>query len=325
MLILEYSVQYIISYRIYTEMPPRRVKIPVEMQEADPEPDIPAVEMKIVDASDTTPPASPTAPPAPPKPTFNPDAEAPPPAVKPKRIKTEKQLAALALAREKARDAAAARRALKEGVALAPEAPAPEASAPEPKDTDPEPPREKNPLPPVSEEPPPPPPKAPAKKTKAERDAEKADKAMAAAKAKALKQMSAPVKKAPKQISVDEKASKENARRMKEGEAMKKAEFDARVARQVQAELRRQKAMEKLEQEEREEREEKPTPRPSVRAPQNTVLPQQPKPQVHFQTKPKPNAYEFMHNGEPAYVRMQKRGDSFMDRLMDQMQTMNTV
>jgi len=294
------------------------------MQEADSEPDIPAVEMKIVDASDTTPPASPTAPEAPPKPTFNPDAEAPPPAVKPKRIKTEKQLAALALAREKARDAAAARRALKEGVALPSEPPAPEAPAPEA--PDPEPPREKKPLPPVSEEEtPPPPPKAPAKKTKSERDAEKADKAMAAAKAKALKQKAAPIKKAPKQVSVEERASKENARRMKEGESMKKAEFDARVARQVQAELRRQKAMEKLEAEEREEREEKPTPRPSVRAPQNTVLPQQPKPQVHFQTKPKPNAYEFMHNGEPAYVRMQKRGDSFMDRLMDQMQTMNTV
>ena len=303
---------------------PRRVKIPVEMQEADSEPDIPAVEMKIVDASDTTPPASPTAPEAPPKPTFNPDAEAPPPAVKPKRIKTEKQLAALALAREKARDAAAARRALKEGVALPSEPPAPEAPAPEA--PDPEPPREKKPLPPVSEEEtPPPPPKAPAKKTKSERDAEKADKAMAAAKAKALKQKAAPIKKAPKQVSVEERASKENARRMKEGESMKKAEFDARVARQVQAELRRQKAMEKLEAEEREEREEKPTPRPSVRAPQNTVLPQQPKPQVHFQTKPKPNAYEFMHNGEPAYVRMQKRGDTFMDRLMNQMQTMNTV
>jgi hypothetical protein len=138
---------------------------------------------------------------------------------------------------------------------------------------------------------------------------------MAAAKAKAKKQQAAPIKKAPKQVSAAEKASKENARRVKEGEAMKKAEFDARVARQVQAELRRQKAMEKLEAEERENAS---APQPPEPAPQNTVRPQ-PKAQVHFETKPANNTYQFMHDGEPAYVRMQKRGDSFMDRLLAQM------
>ena len=284
---------------------PRRVKIPVEMQEpeepeAPEEESAPTIQMEVVDPSgDATPPASPQAPETAPKPTFNPDPDPTPPPAKPKKVLSEKQLAALAQAREKAKENARIKRLLKEGKdpTATPEAPPPP--------------------PPEEEAPPPPPPTAVAKKTKQERDAEKADKVMAAAKAKAKKQQAAPIKKAPKQVSAAEKASKENARRIKEGEAMKKAEFDARVARQVQAELRRQKAMEKLEAEEREESASAPST--SEPAPQNTVRPQQPKAQVHFETNPTRNTYQFMHDGEPAYVRMQKRGDSFMDRLMGQM------
>ena len=154
---------------------PRRVKIPVEMQEPEepeaPEEDsAPTIQMEVVDPSgDATPPASPQAPETAPKPTFNPDPDPTPPPAKPKKVLSEKQLAALAQAREKAKENARIKRLLKEGKdpTATPEAPPPP--------------------PPEEEAPPPPPPKAVAKKTKQEKDAEKADKVMAAAKAKAKK------------------------------------------------------------------------------------------------------------------------------------------
>lgn len=266
---------------------PKRVKISEELEEAE-EPISLTVSEPIVDEVS----GSPEQPPL--EQQAAPEQEVV--AVKPKKPLSEARLAALSRAREKAKENARIRRLLKDG-----EEPNAEA---QPK--------------PEAETPPPPPPKAApakAKRTKKEINDEKADKVLKEAKAKSKKIASAPMKKPAKLTSPAEKSSKENARRVKEGEAMKKAEFEARVARQVQAELKRQKALERLEAEEAEERENERTAPPEQH--QTRVVPQR---QATAPPKPKknPNVYEFMHDGEPAYVRMQKRGDSFMERLMAQ-------
>jgi len=85
-------------------------------------------------------------------------------------------------------------------------------------------------------------------------------------------------------------------------------------------ELKREKALARLEAEEAEERENERTERTerTARAEQHQtrVVPQR---QATLPVKAKnPNVYEFMHDGEPAYVKMQKRGDSFIERLMSQ-------
>ena len=289
---------------------PRRVKVPEHMQEPEEpeEQEAPAVADTEVHVEIKERPPSPPSSPSPslelaPKPALNPDADPTPPLVKPKKVMSEKQKAALANAREKAAESRLAKRLLKEGAEAAPI-------------------KEGGTLPPVVEkEAPPPPPQAPAKKSKQERDQEKADKVMAQAKARAKKQQAAPIKKPPKQVSIEEKTGKENARRVKEGQAMKKLEFDARVARQVQVEMRRQKAIEKIEEEEREAQSHQgstPMAAPPL-APQNTVRPNQPAQVAQGGNTPK--MFQFMHDGEPAYVRMQKHGDSFMDRMMSQMST----
>jgi len=271
---------------------PRRVKIPEELEEPEEAISL-TVEEAPLPSTDESPPDDQEDPPEPPAMSLPPPPETEAP-VKVKKPLSEARLAALARAREKAKENARIRRLLKEG--KDPNAPEPEPEpAPEP---EPEP--------------------AKPKKTKKEVNDEKAEKVISQAKAKAKKIAGAPVKKAPKQTSVAEKTSKENARRIKEGEAMKKVEFEARVARQVQVEMKRQKAIERLEAEEREnernERNERSGPSQQPHQPQP-----QPQPRVVAPVRPpNSNVYEFLHEGEPAYVRMQKRGDSFIQRLIAQ-------
>jgi len=189
-----------------------------------------------------------------------PQEDAPPPPKK-KRVMSQAQLANLT----KAREAKAARKAaLKEPENVVLETPQP---------------------PSLTEVPPP----APAKAKVPAVDF--VEKKIEKAKAITKKVASTPVRKAPKQVSVDEKALKENQRRKKEAEERSKIEFDTKVAAAVKREMAKEKLAEKYMDAAPEQENRTPVPSRSQRQ------------------------YEHQTEDGPVYVQQSRHGDAFIDRL----------
>lgn len=133
-------------------------------------------------------------------------------------------------------------------------------------------------------------------------------------KAKAItkKVMSQPIKKAPKQTSVDEKALKENQRRKREAEEREKLAFDAKVAAAVKREVMRQKQAEKYMEQPASSKpetasESEPVSNEVAYNPAPTAAPPFPsrsQRQVQYNT-----------SEGPVYIQQSRHGDEFLDRL----------
>lgn len=241
------------------------------------------------------PPQAPSAPQAPseevtsPEEPQMPDIPAPivvevvdPPPPKKKRVMSEAQLNNL----KKAREARAAKRA----------APTPTAEEPElcssvrpPAETNVVVANEETPQPPSLTKPPP---AAPAKAKQPKAKVDFVDAKIEKAKAITKKVQSTPIRKAPKQTSVDEKAMKENQRRIKEAQEAKKVEFDLKVAAAVKREMLKQKQAD--------------TEKYAEPEPEKEVVPTPSRSQKQF---------KYDTSDGPVYIQQSNHGDEFLDRL----------
>lgn len=137
-----------------------------------------------------------------------------------------------------------------------------------------------------------PPPTAPAKAKQPKAKVDFVDAKIEKAKAITKKVQSTPIRKAPKQTSVDEKAMKENQRRIKEAQEAKKVEFDLKVAAAVKRELLKQKQAD--------------TEKYAEPEPEKEVVPTPSRSQKQF---------KYDTSDGPVYIQQSNHGDEFLDRL----------
>ena len=148
-----------------------------------------------------------------------------------------------------------------------------------------------------------PPPAAPAKAKQPKAKVDFVEAKIEKAKAITKKVQSTPIKKGAKQTSVDEKAMKEQQRRIKEAEEKKRVDFDMKVAAAVRREMLKQK------QADTEKYAEPTTSKVSVPdEPEKEVVPtpSRSQKQFHYDT----------HEG-PVYIQQSRHGDAFLDRLYE--------
>jgi hypothetical protein len=146
------------------------------------------------------------------------------------------------------------------------------------------------------------------KQEKAEKEKQAKAEARAKAREEAKLAKAAPAKTKPKRVTI-----KENAQRLDEAKLASKVDFEARVARQVQAELKRQKAIERLEREEQAKKEN------VVYSMEESELPQVPPPQQprQYDAAPQhPKQKMYMIDDTPVYLRKQRPGDEWLNTLL---------
>ncbi len=257
---------------------PRRVKLPKALESETPptEPEPAPVTEPEPDERPPTPPAPPEPEPAPPEPTPEPEPTPPEPTPEPEPAKPKRPRSEKQLA--------ALQAAREKKAALKAENEAAKAAAEQEK-------REKQ------------------EKAEKEKQAKAEARAKAREEAKLAKAKAAPAKAKPKRVTI-----KENTQRVDEAKLASKVDFDARVARQVQAELRRQKAIERLEKEEEAKKEN------VVYSMEEMVqeLPHVPeRPPMRYEPAPQhPKQRMYMVDDTPVYLRKQRPGDEWMDTLM---------